>query len=96
MKWWQTAWQLVKDVLLTGTGLVLIIIEARSPHPSTEVLLAGLTLTVPSAASHVVALLSAPSTDGHGERESSPSSGSRGAAASPPSASPPQQGGTGE
>ena len=47
---WQTAWQLVKDILLTGTGLVIIVLQIRSPHPSDVLLVVALALTVPSAA----------------------------------------------
>ncbi len=49
---WQTAWQLVKDIALTGTGLTIIIIQIWSKTPSDVLLVAGLALTVPSAASH--------------------------------------------
>ena len=71
---WQTAWQLIKDVLLTGTGLVLIILQVLARQPSDILLVTGLALTVPSAASHAGALLSGPSADGRGHGPSSPSS----------------------
>ena len=73
---WQTAWQLVKDIALTGTGLVIIIIQIWSPKPSDMLLVVALALTVPSAASHAASILSGPgappsseSSDAHGEQD---------------------------
>jgi hypothetical protein len=92
---WATAWQLLKDILLTGTGLALIVSQILAKQPSDVLLVTGLALTVPSAASHAGALLSGPSRLSEpedGERESSPHAASPGAPGSP-SSSP---GGTGE
>lgn len=76
---WATAWQLVKDIALTGTGLAIIITQIWSKTPSDVLLVVGLALTVPSAASHAAAVLSAPgaprsseSSEPHGEQESPP------------------------
>jgi len=66
---WATAWQLAKDILLTGTGLTLIVSQIFSRHPDGLLLGTGLALTVPSVADHVRALL--PSS---GDGESSPRS----------------------
>ena len=78
---WQTAWQLIKDIALTGTGLTVIILQIWSPKPSDVLLVAGLALTVPSAASHAASILSGPgvppsseSSDAHGGPPSPPSS----------------------
>lgn len=78
---WQTAWLLLKDIALTGTGLVIIILQVFAKQPSDVLLVAGLALTVPSAASHAASILSGPgvqessrSSDSHGERPSPPSS----------------------
>jgi hypothetical protein len=78
---WPTAWQIIKDVLLTGTGLVIIIFQIWSPHPSDVLLVVGLALTVPSAAGHAASILAGPgahpssgSSDAHGERGFPPSS----------------------
>ncbi len=79
---WQTAWQLAKDVLLTGTGLVIIIIQIGSKTPSDVLLVVGLALTVPSAASHAASILSGP-----GVPPSSDSSAPPGGQVSPPSSS---------
>lgn len=57
---WQTLWQLLKDVLLTGTGLTIIVTQIWSPHPSDLLLVVALALTVPSAASHAASILGAP------------------------------------
>ena len=88
---WATAWQLIKDIALTGTGLVVIILQVWSPKPSDVLLVVGLTLTVPSAATHAASILAGPgappsseSSPEHGERPSPP----------PPSSSP--EGGTGD
>ena len=79
---WATAWQLLKDVLLTGTGLVIIILQIWSPKPSDVLLVVGLALTVPSAASHAASILSGP-----GVPPSSESSDAPGGQGSPPSSS---------
>ena len=85
MKWLQTAWQLVRDVCMTGAGLTLIMLQEFSPHPSGELIGAGLFLLAPAGIQHAVTVvLSGPSAPGHGQEPSSPSS-------SPPSSSPPSQ-----
>jgi hypothetical protein len=57
---WEMLWQLIKDVALTGTGLVIIITQIWSKAPSDVLLVVGLALTVPSAASHAASVLSGP------------------------------------
>jgi hypothetical protein len=88
---WQTAWQLIKDIALTGTGLVMIISQIFAQRPSDVLLVTGLALTIPSVASHAGTLLQPPSTGGHGPPSSSSSSSPHG----PPPSSPPP-GGPGE
>jgi hypothetical protein len=63
---------LVRDVLVTGTGLWVIISQVFSAHPATDLLVAGLALTAPSLADHARALLSGPTES----RPSPPSPGS--------------------
>ena len=79
---WQTAWQLIKDIALTGTGLAIIVLQIWSPKPSDVLLVVGLALTVPSAASHAASILSGP-----GVPPSSGSSDAPGGQGSPPSSS---------
>ena len=79
---WQTAWQLIKDILLTGTGLAVIVLQIWSPKPSDVLLVVGLALTVPSAASHAASILAGP-----GVPPSSGSSEPPGGQAAPPSSS---------
>ena len=86
---WQIAWQLIKDIALTGTGLVVIVLQIWSPKPSDVLLVVGLALTVPSAATHAASILSGP-----GVPPSSASSDAPGGPPSPPSSS--SQGGTGD
>lgn len=69
---WQTAWSLVRDILLTGTGLALIISQIGAHDPSSVLVVAGLALTVPAAATHAASVLSGPSPPRHGEPPSSP------------------------
>jgi hypothetical protein len=59
---WRTAWNLIKDVGLTGTGIFVIVLQAFSAKPNGLLLGTGLALTVPSVAEHVRALL--PSSGG--------------------------------
>jgi hypothetical protein len=54
-------WQLARDVLLTGTGLALIISQIGARAPSSTLIMAGLALTVPATATHVANVLSGPS-----------------------------------
>lgn len=91
MKWVQTAWQLARDILLTCTGLALIISQVGARDPSSTLIVAGLALTVPAAATHAAAVLGGSPDTRHTPPSSSESS-------SPPSSSPslPSAGGTGE
>jgi hypothetical protein len=73
---------LIKDIALTGTGLVIIIVQIWSPKPSDVLLVVGLALTVPSAATHAASILSGP-----GVTHSSGSSAPPGERPSPPSSS---------
>jgi hypothetical protein len=66
---WRTAWNLIKDVGLTGTGIFVILTQAFSPRPNGLLLGTGLALTVPSTWDHIKALL--PSSGG--ESSSPPS-----------------------
>jgi hypothetical protein len=90
---WQTAWQLIRDVLLTGTGLWLIISQIGARDPSSTLIVAGLALTVPAAATHAAGVLSGPSAPS-GPTSSSPPSPPDGEPR--PSSSPPDGGGSGE
>jgi hypothetical protein len=90
---WQTAWQLIRDVLLTGTGLWLIISQIGTRNPSSTLIVAGLALTVPAAATHAAGVLSGPSAP-QGPTSSSPSSPPDGEPQ--PSSSQPDGGGGGE
>ena len=44
---WSTVWPLIKDVVLTGTGVFAITFEVLNAHPNGLVLGTGLALTVP-------------------------------------------------
>jgi hypothetical protein len=79
---------LVKDVLLTGTGLTIIITQIWAAKPSDLLLVVGLALTVPSAASHAASVLSGP---GGGPHRSSPSSPAHGEPDGPSSPSTPPE-----
>ena len=65
-------WQLLKDILLTGCGLAVILSQIFSLHPSDVLLVTGLALTVPSVAGHAGALL-AGRTGGHSSPPGPPS-----------------------
>ena len=60
-------WQLLKDILLTGTGIAVIMSQVLSARPSDVLLATGLALTVPSVAAHATELIS-----GRGDGPSSP------------------------
>lgn len=74
-------WLLLKDILLTGTGMALVLSQVFSHSPSDVLLVTGLALTVPSVAAHAGSLLgghtggpSSPSPSSSGEPHSGPSS----------------------
>ena len=76
-------WRIVRDILLTGAGLVIIIKQALlTAHPSAEALITGLALTGIGASFHVGAILSGhiggPSSDSSSSPGSSPSGPSPG------------------
>lgn len=87
---WDTLWTAVKDILLTGTGMAMMLSQVFSPRPSDLLLGAGLALTVPSVAGHAGALLSGTRHAPTGGQSSPPSP--------PPGlpASGPRSGGTGD
>jgi hypothetical protein len=60
-------WLLLKDILLTGTGMALVLSQVFSLSPSDVLLVTGLALTVPSVAAHAGGLLA-----GHTGGPSSP------------------------
>lgn len=73
-------WLLLKDVLLTGTGVAVIFSQVLSVHPNGLLLGTGLALTVPTIADHVRALLpssgggaSSPPSESHGQQPPQPS-----------------------
>lgn len=74
------AWALIRDVVLTGTGIFLAIQQAYSLHPDDAILALAMGFTAPAAFEHVKALLSSP-----GESASS----RRPPASPPPPSSPP-------
>lgn len=53
-------WTLVKDILLTLTGVLLIVSQVRSKTPDTAMLVTGLALTIPSIADHAKSILGGP------------------------------------
>ena len=77
---WELIWQALKDVILTGTGVALILSQVWSRTPSDVLLVTGLALTVPSMAGHAKTLLNAGSTGR--EPPSSPSTPPSGSSSS--------------
>lgn len=69
---WQTAWLLIRDVLVTGTGVGIIISQGFARSPSDVLLMAGLALTTPSLISHAGTLLGAPSQSDSSSSSSPP------------------------
>lgn len=64
-------WLLLKDILLTGTGMALVLSQLFSSSPKDLLLVAGLALTTPSIASHAKAILGG-HTGGHSSPPSPP------------------------
>lgn len=65
-------WQLLRDALLTGTGIFVIITQVYSQRPSDVLLAVALALTAPSIADHARALLSAPTAGQHSASQQAP------------------------
>jgi hypothetical protein len=81
---WLTLWQLVRDILLTGTGIALIVSQIGARDPSSELIVAGLALTVPAAATHAAGVLSGSPGTQHGQPPSSSPSPPPSSSPSPP------------
>jgi hypothetical protein len=86
-QWLEKHWWLLKDILLTGTGIGVVVSQVFASPPSELLVGAGLALTVPSIAEHIRALL--PGTGGGDASPSSPAPGSLPAGSHP-------EGGSGE
>jgi len=74
-------WLLLKDILLTGTGMALVLSQVLAPTPCDVLLATGLALTIPAVAGHARNLLSG--TGGPSSRASSPSGQSESGPSSP-------------
>jgi len=78
VEWLKTLWDgLLRDVVLTVSGLVVVATQVPAAHPSPVLVGAGLALTAPSAYANLRKL-------GNGN-------GSRGRSSPPPGPPPPQQ-----
>lgn len=71
-------WPWLKDVVLTGLGVIVIMSQVLARHPDGLLIGAGLALTVPSSWDHIRALMpgggeSSPSRQEPGPQESPPS-----------------------
>jgi hypothetical protein len=73
-------WLLLKDILLTGTGLFLVLSQALAQSPSDVLIATGMWLTGWAAAGHVKTLISgtggpsSPAPSPSGQSDSGPSS----------------------
>lgn len=85
---WLRAWELLRDVGLTGYGAWIIYRQVTSPSVSVPLIILGGALMVPAARANILALLV------RGTGESSPSSSPPGEL--PPGHSSRPEGGTGE
>lgn len=74
-------WALLKDIVLTGTGVALILSQMISKQPNEALLVTGLALTIPSIADHAKSVLGGPSgprsSTGSQSSVSSPERGGR-------------------
>ena len=60
MKWWSIAWQVTRDVGLTGFGAWVIWKQVYAAQPNPTLLLVALGCITPAARSAVTAILSGP------------------------------------
>lgn len=88
MKWAQTAWILLRDIVLTGFGVWIIWKQVESLDPNAALLVVALGCLAPAARSAVAAILSTPGSS----LESPPPSAEPPSEPSPPSL--PEGGGT--
>ena len=83
-------WALLRDIVLTGTGLWIIVVQSVARKPSDVLLVVGLALTTPAAAVHAAQILGAGTPiQGHSS-PSSPSDGSQPSPSSPEAGAPRQ------
>jgi hypothetical protein len=81
VRWGTAAWAIIKDVVLTGTGVWILITQALSQHPSDPLLVVAMGLCAPAIYDHAKSLVSGtppPREPPGGEASggTSPSSGS--------------------
>ena len=57
MRWNAAAWAIIKDVLLTGTGVWILISQALSQHPSDALLVVAMGLCAPAIYDHAKSLV---------------------------------------
>ena len=74
---WSTAWALVRDIGITGTGLVIVWAQLllwafRERTPDTGLMAVGLALLFPAAQAHVRAVMSGPAAGSSSESSSPP------------------------
>jgi hypothetical protein len=89
VRWVDFLWQLIRDVVLTGTGVWIIWRQAEAQDPNTTLLAVALVCIAPAARSAVATLLSGPSGPGSSSESQDPQE-------ERPSLSSPPEGGTGE
>jgi hypothetical protein len=89
VKWVDFLRQLVRDVVLTGTGVWIIWRQVESASPNTTLLAVALVCIAPAARSAVTTILSGPSGPGSSSESPHPQE-------EPPSPSSLPEGGTGE
>lgn len=65
-------WLLLKDILLTGTGMALVLSQVFVASPSDLLLVTGLAFTVPSVAAHAKTILGAGTSGPSSPSPSSP------------------------
>jgi hypothetical protein len=87
VRWSSAAWAIIKDVLLTGTGVWILISQALSSHPSDPLLVVAMGLCAPAIYDHAKSLVAGPAAHHPPDAQSHGGEASGGTSPSSPSAS---------
>ena len=68
---WLTPWVIIRDVIVTGLGVYLIISQAQSAHPKQSILVIAAACIFPSVAQNTIKIFRGPGPSSPEELESS-------------------------
>jgi hypothetical protein len=92
VQWTSATWAVIKDIVLTGTGVWILVTQALSPHPSDPLLVVAMGLCAPAIYDHAKSLVSGqPAQPAHTQSGGTHQDGGSPSSPAPSSSSSPQQ-----